>query len=50
VVYQGGTALGSLLWGVVAALLGAPLAISVAALGSIMGQAAGLRWRLADSA
>jgi hypothetical protein len=36
VVYQGGTAVGSLLWGVVAALLGAPLAISVAALGAAL--------------
>ncbi len=49
VVYQGGTALGGLLWGVVAALLGAPLAISVAALGAIMGLVEGLRWHLADS-
>jgi MFS family permease len=49
VVYQGGTALGSLLWGVVAALLGAPLAISLAALGAVLGLAVGLRWRLADS-
>ncbi len=49
VVYQGGTAVGSLLWGVMAALLGAPLAISVAALGAVLGLAAGLRWRLADS-
>jgi MFS family permease len=49
VVYQGGTAIGSLLWGIVAARLGAPLAISVAALGAVLGLAAGLRWRLADS-
>ena len=49
VVYQGGTALGSLLWGIVAALLGVPLAISLAALGAVLGLAAGLRWRLEDS-
>ncbi len=49
VVYQGGTALGSLLWGVVAALLGAPLSISLAALEAVVGLAAGLRWHLADS-
>src|SRR6266536_6202993 len=39
-VYQGGTALGSLLWGAAAARLGEPLA---------MGLAAGLHWHLADS-
>lgn len=49
VVYQGGTALGSLLWGVVAVSLGDPLAISLAALGAILGLFAGLRWHLADS-
>ncbi len=49
VVYQGGTAVGSLLWGVVAALLGASLAISLAALGAVLGLAVELRWRLADS-
>lgn len=48
-VYQGGTAIGSLLWGIVAARLGAPLAILLAALGAVMGLAAGWRWRLADS-
>jgi hypothetical protein len=49
VVYQDGTALGSLLWGIVAASLGASLAISLAALGAVLGLAAGQRWRLADS-
>ncbi len=49
VVYQGGTALGSLLWGAVAALVGDPLAISLAGLGAVVGVAAGLRWHLADS-
>ncbi len=49
VVYQGGTAIGSLLWGAVAARLGDPLAISLAALGAVVGLAAGLRWPLADS-
>jgi len=49
VIYQGGTALGSLLWGAVASLLGDPLAISLAGLGAILGLAAGLRWHLADS-
>ncbi len=49
VVYQGGTAIGSLLWGTVAARLGDPLAISLAALGAVVGLAAGLRWPLADS-
>src|SRR6266851_4538778 len=49
VVYQGGTAIGSLLWGVVAAWLGDPFAILLAALGAVLGLAAGLRWHLADS-
>jgi len=49
VVYQGGTALGSLLWGALAAGLGDPLAILLAALGAVLGLAAGLRWHLADS-
>ena len=49
VVYQGGTAMGSLLWGGLAVLLGVPLAISLAALGAVLGLAAGLRWHLADS-
>jgi MFS family permease len=49
VVYQGGTAIGSLLWGTVAARLGDPLAILLAALGAVLGLAAGLRWHLADS-
>lgn len=48
-VYQDGTALGSLLWGIVAASLGASLAISLAALGAVLGLATGQRWRLADS-
>jgi len=49
VVYQGGTAIGSLLWGAVAVLVGDPLAISLAGLGAVLGLAAGLRWHLADS-
>src|SRR5215469_14645781 len=49
VVYQGGTAIGSLLWGALAASLGDPLAILLAALGAVLGFAAGLRWHLADS-
>jgi MFS family permease len=49
VVYQGGTAIGSLVWGALAASLGDPLAISLAALGAVLGLAAGLRWHLADS-
>jgi len=49
VVYQGGTAIGSLLWGAVAAGLGDPFAILLAALGAVLGLAAGLRWHLADS-
>src|SRR5713226_6102654 len=49
VVYQGGTAIGSLLWGMVAAWLGDPLAMVLAALGAVLGLAAGLRWHLADS-
>jgi len=49
VVYQGGTAIGSLLWGALAASLGDPLAILLAALGAVLGLAAGLRWHLADS-
>ena len=49
VVYQGGTAIGSLVWGALAAGLGDPLAILLAALGAVLGLAAGLRWHLADS-
>ena len=49
VVYQGATAIGSLLWGVVAARLGDPLAMLLAALGAVLGLTAGLRWHLADS-
>ena len=49
VVYQGGTAIGSLLWGVVAARMGDPLAMLLAALGAVLGLTAGLRWHLADS-
>jgi hypothetical protein len=49
VVYQGGTAIGSLLWGSLAVSLGDPLAILLAALGAILGLTAGLRWHLADS-
>src|SRR5260370_18132223 len=49
VVYQGGTAIGSLLWGAVAAGLGDPFAILLAALGAVLGLAAGLRWHLADT-
>lgn len=49
VVYQGGTAIGSLVWGLVAARLGDPLALLLAAVGAILGLAVGLRWHLADS-
>jgi MFS family permease len=49
VVYQGGTALGSLVWGVVAANVGDSLAMLLAALGAVVGLAAGFRWHLADS-
>ncbi len=49
VVYQGGTAIGSLVWRVVAARLGDPLAILLAAIGAVLGLAARLRWHLADS-
>jgi CheY-like chemotaxis protein len=41
-VYQGGTAIGSLVWGVVAARLGDPLA-------AVVGLLAGWRWHLAES-
>lgn len=49
VVYQGGTAIGSLLWGMVAARLGDSFAMVLAAGGAVLGLAAGLRWHLADS-
>src|SRR5256714_5368413 len=49
VVYQGGTAIGSLVWGVVASRLADPLAMVLAALGAVLGLAVGLRWHLADS-
>src|SRR2546425_2861699 len=49
VVYQHGTAVGGLAWGALAASLGDPLAILLAALGAVLGLAAGLRWHLADS-
>lgn len=49
IVYQGGTAIGSLVWGVVAARLGDPLALTLAAGGAVVGLAAGWRWPLAQS-
>jgi MFS family permease len=49
VVYQGGTAIGSLLWGVVATRLGDPLALALVAAGAVVGLVAGRRWHLADS-
>ena len=49
VVYQGGTAIGSLLWGTLAVMLGDPIAMALAALGAVVGLAAGLRWHVADS-
>src|SRR5438876_632011 len=49
VVYQGGTAIGSLVWGMVADRLGNPLAMVLAVLGAVLGLAVGLRWHLADS-
>ncbi len=49
VVYQGGIAIGSGLWGALAASRGNPLAILLAALGAVLGLAAGLRRHLADS-
>lgn len=49
VVYQGGTAIGSLVWGGVAAGLGDSLALAIAAVGAVLGLAAALRWRIADS-
>ena len=49
VVYQGGTAIGSLVWGVVAARLGDPLAITLAAVVAVVGLLAGWRWHLAES-
>ncbi len=49
VIYQGGIAIGSLLWGELAVLLGDPPALVLAALGAVLGLAAGLRWHVADS-
>ncbi len=49
VVYQGGIAIGSGLWGALVASRGNPLAILLAALGAVLGLAAGLRRHLADS-
>ncbi len=49
VVYQGGTAIGSLIWGILAARLGDPLAIALAAGGAVVALLVGLRWHLADS-
>src|SRR5258708_5888161 len=48
-VYQGGTAIGSLVWGIVAARLGTPLALMSAAIGAVVGLVAGWRWHLAES-
>jgi MFS family permease len=45
-VFQGGMAAGSALWGAVASRLGVPGAFALAALGMILGLAAALRYRL----
>jgi MFS family permease len=49
VVFQGGTALGSVIWGVVADRLGVSLALLCSAIGMVVGLAAVLRWRLQTS-
>ena len=49
VVFQGGTALGSVVWGVVADRLGVSLALLCSAIGMVVGLAAVLRWRLQTS-
>src|SRR5438034_3283680 len=48
-VFQGGTALGSIVWGVVAARLGVSLALLWAAVGLVVGLTTTLRWRLQAS-
>ncbi len=48
-VFQGGTALGSIVWGVVAARFGVSLALLYAAVGLVVGLAAALWWRLQTS-
>jgi MFS family permease len=46
-VFQGGLAISSALWGVVALALGPPVTLSVAAVGLVLVPLAGLRWPLA---
>jgi MFS family permease len=48
-VFQGGTAVGSILWGAVAERVGIPAALSFAALGLIVGLAVLTRYRLAEA-
>jgi MFS family permease len=45
-VFQGGTALGSVIWGVVAARFGITPALLASAVGLVVGLAVALRWRL----
>lgn len=48
-VFQGGMALGSVVWGALAGRLGAPATLLLASGGVALGALAGLRWRLADA-
>jgi len=48
-VFQGGTAFGSIVWGVVAARLGVSAALLCAAVGMVVGLATALWWRLQTS-
>ncbi len=48
-VFQGGTAFGSIVWGVVAARLGVSTALLCAAVGMVVGLATALWWRLQTS-
>lgn len=48
-VFQGGTALGSIVWGVVADRFGVTLALLCAAVGLVVGLTTTLRWRLRAS-
>ncbi|HLZ63078.1 MAG TPA: MFS transporter [Ktedonosporobacter sp.] len=49
VIYQGGNALGSLVWGLMASWVGNPAALLIAAIGAVVALVAMMRWRLADA-
>ncbi|GAC1428234.1 MAG: MFS transporter [Ktedonobacteraceae bacterium] len=48
-IFQGGTAIGSIVWGLVASQFSDSIALLVGAIGAIIGVTTALRWHIADS-